>query len=65
MPVDTRDKRNSAIYLTQPWRSMIPNPDATVSQPDRQHVPWLYSGITAAGGAAPTLLLRMVMGMGR
>lgn len=45
MAMDTASKRNSAIYVTQPWRLFLPVPDGSVGQPDRQHVPWLYSGI--------------------
>ena len=48
MALDTRDKRSSAIGLTLPWRGMLPLPDATFNQADRQHIVWLYRGILAS-----------------
>lgn len=48
MAVDTRDKRSSAIALRSPWRGLWPTPDGSVDQPDRQQVPYMYSGISAA-----------------
>ena len=51
MPVDSRDKRSSAINVGSPWRALLPVPDGTIGQADRQHVPFMYRGITASGGA--------------
>lgn len=57
MALDTQDKRLSAIHLGSPWRGMLPLPDATLSQADRQHVMCLYRGILAdAPSVAVTLL---------
>ena len=47
LAVDTKLKRMSAINVGCPWRALLPDPDGTVGQPDRQVVPFLYSGITA------------------
>jgi hypothetical protein len=48
MPVDTRNKRSSAINVASPWRSQLPAPDGAVTQPDRQHAALMYSGISAS-----------------
>lgn len=45
MAIDTADKRNSAIHVLSPWRGMLPLPDGTIGDADRQHVALLYSGI--------------------
>ena len=52
--MDTRDKRSSAIHVTQPWRGMLPVPDGGLNQGDRQHTAVMYRGIAAAapGGAS-------------
>lgn len=42
MPIDTAQKRRSAYAMT------LPAPDAAITQPDRQHVLWMYPGILAA-----------------
>ena len=50
MAIDTRDKRSSAIFVGQPWRNMLPAPDAAAEdQSDRQHVALMYRGILAGG----------------
>ena len=54
----TRNNRSSAINVSSPWRGMLPNPDGTVGQPDRQHVAYMYAGISAGGGAAPSVVAR-------
>lgn len=57
MPIDSRQKRMSALNLRSPWRG--PLVDATESgftQGNRQAANVLYSGILAAGGAASTLM---------
>ena len=48
MAIDTRNKRSSAIFIGSPWRGMLPLPDGTIGQADRQHAAFLYSGILAA-----------------
>lgn len=51
MAVDSRDKRSSAINVSSPWRGMLPLPDGTVDQADRQHAPFVYAGISASSAA--------------
>jgi len=53
MPVDTRDKRSSALLVSLPWRGLLPLPDGALNQGDRQHVGLMYRGIPAAAAAAP------------
>lgn len=52
MPIDTRNKRASAIFPLLPFRGMLPAPDGTIGQADRQQVVFLYAGILAAAPAA-------------
>ena len=47
MAIDTALKRGSAVHVMMPWRSMLPVPDSTIDQADRQVVPFMYSGILA------------------
>lgn len=47
MAVDTRSKRSSAMFISSPWRSLLPVGDGTVGQEDRQHAAYLYNGISA------------------
>lgn len=49
MAIDTALKRGSALNVSSPWRSILPLPDGAVTQPDRQVVPFMYSGIAASG----------------
>lgn len=44
--LDTRNKRASAIGLAFTALSVLPAPDAAVSQADRQHVAYCYAGIS-------------------
>ena len=48
----TRNNRSSAINVSSPWRGMLPVPDGTVGQADRQHVAYMYAGISAGGAVA-------------
>jgi hypothetical protein len=66
MPVDTRDKRSSAIMVGLPFRGQLPAPDAGAEdQGDRQHVALMYRGILASappvGGAAKKRLLPLML----
>lgn len=54
MPIDTKDKRSSAIHTFLPWRGLLPSPGIR-DQPDRQHVALLYRGIQAGGFAPPVV----------
>lgn len=66
MALDTRDKRASAINVASPWRGLLPVPDGSLNQADRQHVAFLYRGIAAGGAApAPTLFTLALLGVGR
>lgn len=49
--LDTRNKRGSGIGVDLPFLRLYPNPDGTISKPDRQQTAWKYAGIAAAGGA--------------
>lgn len=51
--LDTREKRSSGLHAGLPWRGLFPLPDGTLSQADRQHASYMYSGILAAGGVVP------------
>ena len=46
MAIDTAAKRSSALDHEEPWQFGIPFPDGTISQADRQHLAFCYSGIT-------------------
>ena len=45
--LDTREKRASGVHVGVPWRGVLPLPDGTVSQADRQQVATFYAGILA------------------
>jgi hypothetical protein len=51
--LDTRAKRYSAIHLGSPWRGILPIPDATLGQADRQTIFFLCGAILAVPLAAP------------
>ena len=51
MALDTAVKRASAINVTAPWRGLLPFPDGTIDQGDRQATAYQYSGILAGGGS--------------
>lgn len=58
---DTPSKRYSIMNLSCPWRILLPIPDGTLNQGDRQHLLYYYSGIAWAGGvAAASILWRTV-----
>lgn len=59
MAVDTRDKRGSVInYLI---RSLLPNPDGSLNQGDRQQVGLVYRGINASGAAPSNSLIPILL----
>lgn len=45
--MNTRSKRSSAIGLGLAALVVIPAPDGSIDQPDRQHVTFCYAGISA------------------
>lgn len=51
MAIDSKEKRKSAVN----WivRTM-PDPDGSISQPDREHVAGLYIGISPNPPTSPT-----------
>ena len=51
--LDTRSKRASGAQVLRPWGLCLVLPDGTIASADRQHIPWMYSGI--AGGSATPL----------
>lgn len=53
MAIDTRNKRSSALGVNTAWRHMLPAPDGTIAQADRQAVALMYSGIAAANLTVP------------
>jgi len=50
--LDSRSKRASSVSILVPFVLAPPLPDGTISQADRQHIAWCFSGIMAAGAAA-------------
>lgn len=61
MAIDTQDKRASVIAVAQPHLSAVrPNPDGAItSLADRQHLGFLYRGISVGG--APTFQIAWAM----
>jgi hypothetical protein len=51
MAIDTAAKRLSIMDMDESTMPGMPAPDGAITQGDRQHFLWLYSGILAAGGA--------------
>lgn len=47
MAVDSRSKRASSVQILMPWVIAPVLPDGTISQADRQHIAYAYSGILA------------------
>ena len=47
MAIDTKTKRLSIMNLGCPWRGLLPEPDGTIDQADRQQFLYLYGGITS------------------
>jgi hypothetical protein len=45
--LDSRSKRASSVQLLTPYNLALVLPDGTISTADRQHIVWMYSGITA------------------
>lgn len=65
MAVDTRNKRSSALLVSLPWRGLLPLPDSSLSQADRQHVAFQYSGIAADPLTVSPLKGHALLGVGR
>src|SRR3990167_6433327 len=56
LALDTALRRASALHGSLPWRGILPLPDGTVGQPDRQVIAFHYSGIAAGDAEAPAEL---------
>lgn len=52
--LDNRSKRASSVNILKPYAVDLVLPDAAISQGDRQHSAWAYSGILAGGAPAVT-----------
>jgi hypothetical protein len=50
--LDTTSKRRSHLSLAKPWMQVLPEPTGAIEAGDRQHLAYLYSGISA-GSAEP------------
>ena len=55
--LDTRSKRASSVNFWKPYILALVLPDGAISQGDRQHSVWDYSGILATGAIAPTVII--------
>lgn len=64
MPIDTREKRVSAVSVTLPWRGALPVGDGTIDQGDRQQAGLMYRGILAGAAAAQSNRLRLLLLLG-
>ena len=54
MPIDSRQKRMSALHLASPWRGpLVDAPEAGFTQGNRQAADYMYSGILAASPTPP------------
>lgn len=56
MALDTRSRRASVIGLALAAQLTLPLADATVGQPDRQHVALCYPGIAASALSTTAML---------
>lgn len=56
--MDTRNKRASAIAINRPYLILLPFPDGSVDQPDRQQLGFAYSGIFAGVISIIAIVLR-------
>jgi hypothetical protein len=48
MAIDTRDKRASILMLALTFSRVYPNPDGALTNEDRQHMGYVYRGISIA-----------------
>ena len=63
MPLDSREKRASAVTVGLPWRGMYPVGDGTIAQGARPQAAAFYRGIAASGGgpSAPFTYARLMI----
>ena len=57
MAVDSRNKRASVLGFGLAALLVMPAPDGTIDQADRQHVAYSYPGITAGTPIAPDVII--------
>jgi hypothetical protein len=55
MAVDSRDKRGSTLLLALQFARIWPNPDGSLVGDDRQHLGYLYRGISATAATVMAL----------
>lgn len=48
MPVDSRNKRASAVGIDLAWTHVYPNPDGSLNVGDRQQTAYKYAGISSS-----------------
>ena len=53
--MDSRDKRASAVSVALPWRGLLPVPDGSLNQGDRQQAGLVYRGIAASNVVPVTI----------
>lgn len=56
MAVDTRDKRFSMLGLGMPPRLVLPNPNGSIDQGDRQQFAYSYRGIAFGAPSLAVIL---------
>lgn len=54
MSLDTKQKRGSAIHVSEPWRQWHNEPDGTIAATDRQAVVNFCSAVAFASPSTPT-----------
>lgn len=53
MALDTQAKRASAIHVSSAWRSIVPVPDGTIGQADRQVIAYYCGAVLFEAVEAP------------
>ena len=61
--LDTTSKRRSAVQIMESYNLAPPAPDGTISQLDRQHIAWTYSGISALAAAGGQPFMKRTQGI--
>ena len=61
--LDNRSKRASSVQIMMTPIMAPPLPDGTISQLDRQHIVWTYSGIPALAAAGGQPFMKRTQGI--
>ena len=61
--LDNRSKRASSVQILMTPIMAPPLPDGTISQLDRQHIAWTYSGISALATAGGQPFMKRTQGI--